>query len=490
VAEDSFQRPAAYEVFVKGFESIAERYIEPAPPGDFAFEGLRGLSSIDPALSVRRDDADIVLAISGEDVARFQAPAPDNAAAWADLTVEATVHGRAHSAELGKASQEKIFESVFDGILSNLDIYSRYAGVEEARRNRAKRQGFGGIGIRFRVFKDEALITQVLPDTPAYQAGIKYGDRITHVGTKAITGMTQDTLGELLRGPVGSRVAIRVSRKGADAPMDFDIARVHIVPDTVTYGHEDGIVFLKIASFNQRTANNVLIKMKKARETLGDQLHGVILDMRGNPGGLLKQAINVADVFLTQGRIIETRGRHPDSLQHYDAGGLDMAQGLPLAILIDGKSASSAEVAAAALQDRGRAVVIGTTSFGKGTVQTVIRLPNDGELTLTWSRLMSPSGYILHGLGVLPTICTSGGSGNGEELIERALAERIRTNAVMEGWRRADVNDAKLRRDMRAFCPPQRRTDATDTKVARRLLLDKTLFARAINQSAAAAAAR
>ena len=134
-----------------------------------------------------------------------------------------------------------------------------------------------------------------------------------------------------------------------------------------------------------------------------------MLDLRGNPGGLLKQSIKVADLLLTQGKIISTRGRHADSIHNYEAGGHDLAFGLPVLVLVDGKSASAAEIVAAALQDRDRAVVIGTSSFGKGSVQTVIRLPNDGEITLTWSKLVAPSGYLLHGLGVRPAICTSGG---------------------------------------------------------------------------------
>jgi carboxyl-terminal processing protease len=170
-----------------------------------------------------------------------------------------------------------------------------------------------------------------------------------------------------------------------------------------------------------------------------------------------------------------------------------MAYGRPVVVLIDGKSASAAEVTAAALQDRGRAIIVGTSSFGKGTVQTVIRLPNEGEITLTWSRLIAPSGYILHGLGVFPMICTSGIDGNsidGKSVIKKALAARIRATAVLEAWRRTSYQEKQKRQELRSFCPPERRKLKLDSKVAEAMLKDKALYARTLNLSAAAAAAR
>lgn len=492
-SDTAYSRPAAREVFMAGFESIAERYIETTAPARFAMEGLYGLGSIDPAVTVEREGGDIVLRVNDADAGRFAPPTSGTAAAWADLAVSVTALGRQSSAELRKASPEKIYEAVFDGILSSLDIYSRYAGAREAKRNRAKRDGFGGIGIRFKIIEDLPRVTVVMAGSPAHKAGLRAGDRISHVDGRSLLGLTQGQTVDILRGPIHSKIALTVDRKGGDVPLTMDIERAHIVLDTVTYSHRNGIVFLKVSNFNQRTAQNLLDNLKKAERELGDAIRGIVLDMRGNPGGLLKQSIKVADLFLAQGRITETRGRHPDSIQHYDAGGRDMARGRPVVVLIDGKSASAAEVAAAALQDRGRAVVVGTSSFGKGTVQTVIRLPNEGEITLTWSRLVAPSGYILHGLGVYPTICTSGENGNGADsrpVINKALRERIKTTAVMEAWRRTRFQDKQQRRDLRAFCPPQRRKQALDTIVAEAILVDKPLYARTLNLSAAAAAAR
>lgn len=493
IVDDGYPLPAAKEVFAAGFNSIFERYIETTAPGDFTIEGLHGLGSIDPAITISQTGDELALLVANTVAATFPLPNRLDLDGWADLTVEVTAVGRLKSAELRRASPEKIYEAVFDGILSSLDIYSRYAGAKEADRNRAKRDGFGGIGVRFKIINNFPQITFVMPSTPAYRVDLRMGDRITHAGDKSLQGLNQGQVTNLLRGPVQSVVALTIERGDTAKTMVVNIERAHIVPDTVSYGHENGIVYLKISNFNQHTARNTLTKLKKARKDLGEGIKGIVLDMRGNPGGLLKQSIKVADLFLAQGRVSETRGRHPDSIQHYDAGGRDMGYGRPLVVLMDGKSASAAEVAAAALQDRGRAIVIGTSSFGKGTVQTVIRLPNDGEITLTWSRLITPSGYVLHGLGVYPTICTSGMDGNsldGAAVIAKALEEKIKTTAVMEAWRRTSYQEKQKRQELRSFCPPERRKLQLDAKVAETVLNSRTLYARTLNMSASAAAAR
>jgi carboxyl-terminal processing protease len=492
-SDNEYPLPAAKEVFAAGYKSIYLRYIEAVTPSQFAMEGLHGLGSIDPAITIEANDGNIVVKISGAVADRIATPSNDDTEGWAELTVQVTALGRQHSTEMRKASAEKIYEAVFDGILSSLDTYSRYAGSVEAKKNRAKRNGFGGIGVLFRIVKKIPQVILVLPNTPALKAGILKGDRITHADKKALEGLKQVQVSKQLQGPIHSKVTLQIERKGKTAPLTVKLERAHIIPDTVSYSHKNGIVYLTISTFNQHTAQNLLAKLKKARGDLGDEITGIILDMRGNPGGLLKQSIQSADLFLAQGRISETRGRHPDSMQSYDAGGHDMAYGRPVVVLVDGNSASAAEVAAAALQDRGRAVVIGTSSFGKGTVQTVIRLPNEGEITLTWSRLIAPSGFVLHGLGVYPTICTSRIDGNrsdGETIIASAFSERIKTASVMKGWRRTSFQEVEQRQELRTFCPPERRKLQLDSRVAEALINSKALYSRTLNLSASAAAGR
>jgi len=483
------ERPEA-EIFAAGYATITEKYIEAVPAATLAMEGMRGLGAIDPALTVRRSEDVVVLAASERTIARFPAPADDDVEGWAALTAKVSAAGRQTSKELRTASDEKLYEAVFDGVLSSLDIFSRYVGAEEARRNREKRDGFDGIGIRVRMEAGAARVTWVLADTPAAQAGLRKGDRITHVDGVSVRDFKRHEVVRRLRGPSHSSVALTVRREGVDGPLAFEMERRHIVLPTVTERRDHGIVFLTVTSFNQRTASSVAAKLTKALSVPGDRPKGLVLDMRGNPGGLLKQSIEVADLFLTQGQIVRTHGRHPDSEQRYEADGEDMAHGLPLVVLVDGKSASAAEIIAAALQDHGRAVVIGTTSFGKGTVQTVIRLPNDGEITLTWSRLVAPSGYVLHGLGVMPDICTSGAAGNVRKLIAAVFGRKAKIAAARARWQTAGLGEEKQRRDLRATCPAERRRKALEIEVARRLLSDRALYGRALDLTAATSQAQ
>jgi len=479
-AESTASESAAIEVFAAGYVGVAEKYIDSVRVSDLAIEGLRGLGGLDPALTVDRTGDQVTLASAGRELVRRAAPEPGDAKGWARLTVDFSTAARTASRELREADMEAVYEAVFDGVLSNLDIFSRYAGAEEARRNRAKRDGFGGIGIRYRVEDGLPVLTQVMAETPAAEGGLRPGDRITHVDGQSLQGLSRAEIGGRLRGPTYTEVILTVTRPGTEGTLRIALERAHIFAPTVFETRKDGIVIIRLKSFNQDTARAMAETLERARNQLGDAMKGVVLDLRGNPGGLLKQSVKVADLLLTQGKIVATRGRHVDSIHSYEAGGRDLALGLPVVVLVDGKSASAAEIVAAALQDRDRAVVIGTASFGKGSVQTVIRLPNEGEITLTWSRLVAPSGYLLHGLGVLPAICTSGVSGGGEAVVRAAMEDRTKGETALDAWRKPGMRDAESRRRLRETCPAERRRDPIEVEVARRILGDPTLYARAL----------
>ncbi len=486
----ALSNPEAEEIFAIGLDSISEKYIDPHPVGELAMDGLRGFKTIDPDLTVSRRDGQVILASADGTIAVYPQPANDNVKGWAALMVKASKAGRLASVEMGKADGENLYQAVFDAILGNLDKFSRYAGAEAARKNRAKRDGFNGIGIRFRVGDGVVRVTFIMPETPAARAGLKKDDVITAVDGKALKMASADAAGKRLRGPVGSRVVLSVQRKGVAGTLSFSLKRAHIVPPTVTYTFGNGVGTLKITSFNRQTARSMSRMLKKAVKDKGRTLKGIIIDLRDNPGGLLRQSVKVADLFLTHGLIINTRGRNPESVQHYDAGGLDAAEGRPVVILMDGKSASASEIVAAALQDRGRAAIIGTSSFGKGTIQTVIHLPNNGEITLTWSRMVTPSGYVLHGLGVPPTVCTSGLEIEDPKVMNKVLKRRFLSAANLETWRNSRFGDKTGRRKLRAACPAERRRTTLDAEIAKRLIADKTLYARAINLTAPVTAAR
>ena len=494
------------EVFAAGYAGISEKYIEQVSVRDIAIEGLRGLGAIDPGLTVTRTDTEsnppsgkgenknsngeIILRAQGDEVIRMPAPAADDVNGWAALTTKFSLAARNTSSELQSAEMETVYEAVFDGVLSNLDIFSRYSGAEEAKGNRSKRDGFGGIGISFMTRDGYPVLTEVLPKTPAEKAGLLKGDRLTHVNDKALKGLKRKNISTLLRGPTHTRVELTFIRPGIPGPRTVALKRAHIFPVTIIEKISNGIVTLTITSFNQDTARSLSEKLEKARDRLGDAMKGVVLDLRGNPGGLLKQSVKVADLLLTQGQIISTRGRHTDSLHQYEAGGRDLAFGLPVAVLVDGKSASAAEIVAAALQDRNRAVIIGTASFGKGSVQTVLRLPNNGEITLTWSRLVAPSGYMFHGLGIRPSICTSGLQGNAQGVIDQVINDREIIEDMFVSWRKAALQDKSKRAQLRNSCPSQRRRKDLELKIARHLITHPALYARTLDLTAATHEAR
>lgn len=463
-----------------GFSAIVERHLQPVTAASVAIDAMRGLADIDPQFGVSVQDGMVRLSTAEAVVGEFAAPPDDEAAAWAKVTAAVIGAARPQSERLRDSDPEKLYQAVFEGALGKADLYSRYAGAREAREHRANRNGFGGIGIRFDLVESEPRIVEVIEDTPAARAGLRAGDVIVMIDGQPARSLDRVDISNRLRGAVSSELSLLVRRDGE--PLRIDLRRSRIVPRTVTMTLADGIARFRISSFNRLTAHSLEEQLKTARERLGPGFLGVVLDLRGNPGGLLDKAVAVADLFIAQGPIVSTKGRHPDSVNSFAAHPGDIGEGLPVVVLVDGRSASAAEIVASALQDAGRAVVVGTNSYGKGTVQTVIDLPNGGEITLTWSRFHAPSGYALHGLGVLPTLCT--GQGMSIQAVQAGLAGGtwpLRLPETLAVWRSAGPAETDLRLRLRNGCPPSRRIDIkADMDLAERLLLDGAAHARAL----------
>lgn len=468
----------AEDVVATGYEYIHDRYIRSVTVRNVAIDAMRGLQEIEPALVVAEGSDKVQIYVGALRAADLALPEGDDNEEWGAVTIAAIDAARIHSPLLAQSNSEQIFEAVFDAALSGLDNFSRYAGRDGADDARAMRDGFGGIGITLRIVSEQAEVISVVDGGPAAEAGLEAGDRITHVDGANIIGWDQRRLVRAIRGPVGENVALTISRARTAHVFVAKPRRERIVPPTVTARRKDGILHIKVTSFNQETAYSVRNAVRDGTKEMGEHLHGIVLDLRDNPGGLLDQAVNVADVFLEDGEIVETRGRHPHSIQHFTATGKDLSDGAPLVVLVNGASASASEVVAAALQDLDRAILVGTNSFGKGTVQTVMRLPNDGELTLTWSRLHAPSGYRLHGLGVLPTLCTHG---SGRQMPPPALLGRLRngatsTIATLPEWRTTDTDNEVVLNRLRTVCGRDRDTPEIDMEVAEALLTDPALY--------------
>ncbi len=475
-----YSHASAKRLFSMGYEDISNMYIESVQISDLAVAGLDSLASIDPALSLERGQSSLTLYVNGVEAGHFSTPSSQDSSAWGKVTAEVLTTGRAESRELDVTAAEDLYETVFDGMLAELDDYSRYSGQEMATENRASRDGFGGVGIRIRIVEEGILVQSVMEGTPAEVAGLERDDVITHINGDPAAGLSQRDAVRRLRGRVRTKVNLTVERAGYDDSLFVPVTRAHIVPQTVTYRPEDGVAYIEISSFNQDTTRSLEKKVELAKEDLKGELIGYILDLRGNPGGLLDQAVSVADLFLPRGRIVTTKGRHPDSHQYFDANQRDITDGAPIVVLVNGGSASASEIVAAALQDSHRAVLIGSTSFGKGTVQTLLRLPNEGELTLTWARFFSPSGYALHHRGVIPDLCTSELKEDEKNVLRRVKTGELRTSPSIQ-FQIIDPTDSDAADELRTHCPPSDETYDVDVELANDLLHEADLFARTLN---------
>ena len=331
----------------------------------------------------------------------------ERSSVYEQLDLFGDIFERIRSQYVEEVDEAELIEAAINGMLTSLDPHSSYMSPKAAADMRVQTRGeFGGLGIE--VTQQDGFVKVVSPidGTPADAAGIEAGDFITHVDGETVLGLTLNQAVEMMRGPVGSEIIITVVREGEDEPFDVSIIRDTIKLTAVRSRVEGSSVVLRITTFNDQTYPNLSDGIAKQVEELGgiDNVNGFVLDLRNNPGGLLSQAIRVSDAFLEKGEIVSTRGRDPQDGDRYNASPDDLAKGKPIVVLINGGSASASEIVAGALQDHRRAVVVGTRSFGKGSVQTVMPLGGDGAMRLTTARYYTPSGRSIQALGVSPDI--------------------------------------------------------------------------------------
>lgn len=475
-------KTAGAPVISEGYRHITRRYIRDVTTHDVAMNGMRGLTTIDPAVTVSEKGTAILVMVSGKQVATLNAPRGNDPDAWGQVTLEVVRAAGKASPKLKKAPPETIYDAVFRNSLKSLDRFSRYTSSAEARERRIMREGYGGIGITIQSVKGVTTVVSVMPGTPADQAGLRPRDQIVAIEGQSIIGTGLRDVVKKLRGPRGSKV--RLTMKRPDRPTDAIVAveRRHIMPNMVTLKMDGTVAVIRLMRFNYSAGRDVIKAVRQARRESGGKLSGIVLDMRDNPGGLLDQAVLISDLFLEDGVILTTRGRHRDSFQGYRARPGDIASGVPLVVLINGRSASSSEIVAAALQDNGRAVVIGSTSYGKGTVQSVATLPNDGEIILTWSRFHAPSGYAIDGLGVRPTVCLTMKPAGADAGIRRMQNTRASLARTFQAWRQDMPRTKATKLRLRATCPANVaiNADLGELEAAKRLLANPALYSAAL----------
>lgn len=392
------------EVFQESLRRIDVYYLEPVALDKLVAGGLNGLTALDPAISAQLTPSHTLRLMKGS-TAIFEHPAAtaNNWQDWGTLTLQGIQAAAAVSPALASATPEAIYDVVLPAMTQQLDGFSHYNTPEDVAADREWDDGYGGIGVTFERGEKGFTVTDVFADSPAAKAGVQTGDLVLAVNGQSLAPFDSKAFSDLVRGPIGTPLTLTISTPPAP-PRPVVLIRQHVQPTTVS-AHRDGdLGVIRITRFMPATLREF---RHAAQQIMWSEPKAIVLDLEHNPGGLLESATDIAGLMLPRGEVARMQGRNPDSTEVFSSYGIDVFKGLPIYVLIDANTASAAEVLTVALQDRGRATVIGSTSFGKGSVQNVGPLPHGGEIAVTWARLFGPSGYTHHHQGIHPDVCVS-----------------------------------------------------------------------------------
>ena len=356
----------------------------------------------------------------------------DKADTYELLNLFGDVFERLRADYVEQPTDQELIEAAINGMLTSLDPHSSYLNAKSFREMRVQTRGeFGGLGIEVTMESGLVKVVSPIDDTPAYRAGIEPGDLISHLDGSPVMGITLTEAVEKMRGRVGTDIDLTIRRQGRE-PFDVTVTRAIIKIRSVRSRLEGDVGYLRITSFNEQTEKGVEKATTDFHEKMGDKLKGVVLDLRNNPGGLLDQAVAVSDAFLDKGEIVSTRARRAEDTQRFNSRPGDLAKGLPVIVLINAGSASASEIVAGALQDHRRAIVLGTKSFGKGSVQTIVPLHGHGAMRMTTARYYTPSGRSIQGVGIEPDIVVE------QATVEQVATPRRRRESDLRGALRND----------------------------------------------------
>ena len=480
-AAPDYDQALVAETLASGLAFIAPRALEETSVRQLAEWGLEGFAILDPTLSARLREGQVVLLQGGRQLAAEVAPRGDDAAAWGEMVAWIGQLAGEASPAVRRAGSGGIIASFFAEVFNRLDPYSRYVPPpppSEAATPAAE----GGIGVELGGRPGAVSVARLKADGPAAQAGVEVGERILAVDGVSTAGQGVATIGTWLAGPEGTELRITLAHPGR-RPRVVTVMRQLVPPETVFPERRGALLVLHITGFVRDTDTRLEAELARHLEEGQKPPEGLILDLRGNRGGLLRQAVLAADALIAGGVVAVTAGRDPEASMVWQARPDDLAGGLPAVVLTDGRTASAAEILAAALQDHGRAVLVGSTTLGKGLVQAVGQLPDGGQIYVSWSRVLAPAGYPIQALGVMPQICTSLGPEITERQMRALAAGQLELRPALL---RHDAMRAPLAMntvlDLRAACPSAEPTGPADPdmQVAQRLLANPALYGAAL----------
>ena len=440
--------------------------------------GLRGLTALDPDILVMVHDDRLFLTSRNRLIADQALTADGDVTGWADTAVALATLAMPISGPIRRAGTQGIVQSFFDELFNHLDPYSRYVSPRDAAEERARRTGEAGAGLRLVQRNATIVVAAAIIDGPGAVAGIRPGDTILAVDGEPVRGSDADKVSARIAGPEDTTVTI--TWRGRDGRVrSTELERVLVPPETVVPQRVSDMLIVQITAFDRSTGVHLAHAIQDGL-TGSHPPDGIVVDLRGNRGGLLRQAVSAADELLSPGIVAVTAGRDPEANEIWRSTTGELAENMPVVVLVDGRTASAAEFLAAALADRGRGVVVGSATLGKGLVQTIAPLPDGGELFVTWSRVLAPRGWPIQGLGVLPQVCTSLGQ-NALATQLAALAEGQQPMAqalIIHRSARAPVPPAQVLA-IRSACPAAEGNEA-DLEAARVLIRNPAAYAAAL----------
>ena len=477
-------------VFTQGYEALHDQGFIPYSYKIITVRGLTGLSSLDPSFEIQMNHSGLLLIYDNKPIKQFPYPQENQAHLWSELTKDVIQKSYTLSPLLKKLTEERFYQAIFDSSLSLYDVFSHYNPPNQAKIVTAKRFGYGGIGITFDHKNEEFYVQTIDINSPAQKSGLQIGDKIVSINGILTQNLDNEKVMSLLQGSLHTSLTLELktlSGKNRTLTIQRDLIEPHTVRlDSESYDHNKIVYFIKISSFKNKTSD----EFKKIVSSTIKKNHlnpaALIIDVRNNSGGLIEESLKIISFFIKDGLILSRLNQSHQKKTFYYAQdynqGKALFKNIPLIILVDGYTASAAEIMAASLQDRGYAVVIGSGTFGKGSIQNSLTLPNQSEIVLTRAHLEMPSGYGLNGLGVLPNLCTSDGFRNNDMILEELDDEKINLLPLLKARYSVPLDDQTQRLKIRNFCPLSDHDSFTrDVQLAKSLGLSPSRYQKALH---------